>query len=405
MHVLLLATLLQTGEIDRAVRLEMRVERIAGLSIGIVRNGRTLFERGYGTADFGRGTAARGDTVYRIGSLTKPFTAYAIEQLATQGKLALNDPVAKYVAVPWAGVTVEDLLLHRSGIPSYSDLRTLNERSEYSPQALVDAVAGMPLQFVPGTQFAYSNTNYVLLGEIVARVTNETYPEYLQTAVLQPLRLAATRYGDRAEQARGYARNTLRTPVVPSSVSYGYAAAGMSSNVPDLLRWLASAREPYYGYFSAQMYGHAVRYATGTVPGYSSYEALFPQSGDRMVILTNADTLDLVPLAEDVLLALEPPAPEYRVRALIEQLQAATLVRATLTPRYNAMLGEVQLRAWQVQLAPLGAVQNIERTGSTSGNGCTEERFRARFTTGAGISISICLTPSGAIDAIAIAQP
>jgi hypothetical protein len=179
----------------------------------------------------------------------------------------------------------------------------------------------------------------------------------------------------------------------------------MSSNVPDLLRWLASAREPYYGYFSAQMYGHAVRYATGTVPGYSSYEALFPQSGDRMVILTNADTLDLVPLAEDVLLALEPPAPEYRVRALIEQLQAATLVRATLTPRYNAMLGEVQLRAWQVQLAPLGAVQNIERTGSTSGNGCTEERFRARFTTGAGISISICLTPSGAIDAIAIAQP
>jgi hypothetical protein len=179
----------------------------------------------------------------------------------------------------------------------------------------------------------------------------------------------------------------------------------MSSNVPDLLRWLSFARAPYYGYFPAEMYGHAVRYATGNVPGYSSYEALFPATGERVVILTNGDTVDLAPLAQDVLLAMELPTPEYRVRAVIEQLQAATLVRSSLTARYNATLTEAQLRAWQAQLAPLGAVQNIERLGSTPVDGCSEERFRATFATGGSITIAICLTAAGAIDGIAITQP
>jgi hypothetical protein len=153
------------------------------------------------------------------------------------------------------------------------------------------------------------------------------------------------------------------------------------------------------------MYGHEARYATGTVPGYSSYEAFFPETADRIVILTNADTLDLVPLAEDVLLALEPPTSAFRVRALIEQLQAATLVRASLTPRYSATLTDAQLRMWQTQLAPLGAVQNIERTATTPGTSCTNERFRATFSGGSAVTISLCLTPTGAIDAIAIPQP
>jgi CubicO group peptidase (beta-lactamase class C family) len=402
MHALLLATLLNTGEIDRAIRLEMRVERIAGLSIGIARDGRTVFARGYGRSNLSNNTAARIETIYRIGSLTKPFTAFAIEQLAAHGKLSLQDPIAKYVSAPWTGVTIEDLLLHRSGIPSYSDLTTLDEHKDYSPEELVGAVAGMPLQFMPGTQFAYSNTNYVLLGEIVERVANEPFPEYLQNAVLTPLRLHDTSYGDRSGEARGYARNTLLTPVAPSSVSYGYAAAGMSSNVPDLLKWLASAREPYFGYFAAQVYGHPVRYATGTVPGYSSYEAVLPNTAERIVILTNADTLDLAPLAEDVLLALEPPTSEYRVRALVEQLQAATLLRSSLTDHYNATLTNAQMQAWRAELAPLGAVQNVERLGTGPQNGCTHERFRVTFTSGSSVAVDLCMTASGAIDSIAI---
>lgn len=404
MQALLLSALLNAAAIDRAVRLEMRVERIAGLSIVVARKGRTPFERGYGTSDFSRSIPARPETIYRIGSLTKPFTAYAVAQLAAQGRLSLQDPVEKFVSVPWRGVTVEDLIRHRSGIPSYSDIDSLDERADYAPQSLVDSVAGMPLRFVPGTQFQYSNTNYVLLGEIIERVTNEPFAEYLQSAVLSPLQLRATFYGDAPEEAPGYARDTLRTPIAPSSVSYGYAAAGMSSNVTDLLKWLLAAHEPYYGYFSAEMYGHDMVYATGTVPGYSAFEALLTGTGDRIVILTNANALDLMPLAEDVVLALEPPAPRFRVRTVVEQLQAATLVRASLTPRYNASLTGEQLRAWQTQLAPLGDVQAVRQLSSERGRGCTTEAFRVTFSGGAGIRISLCLTPNGAIDAIVISN-
>jgi D-alanyl-D-alanine carboxypeptidase len=404
MHALVLAALFNAADIDRAVRLEMRMERIAGLSIGVARGARVLLEGGYGISDFRRNVPAHPQTIYRIGSLTKPFTAYAVMQMAAQGRLSLNDPVAKYVPVAWRGVTIEDLLLQRSGIPSYSDLGTLDEHADYTPEALVNAVAGMPLQFIPGTQFQYSNTNYVLLGEIVERVTNRSYAQYVQTSILDPLRLRDTRYGDRPGEARGYARNTLHTPIAPSSVSYAYAAANMSSNVPDLLHWLAAARQPYYGYFPAEMYGHDVRYATGTVPGYSAFEALLPANGDRIVILTNADTLDLLPLAEDVVLALEPPTSAYLVKAVVEQLQAATLVRSSLTARYNARLTSEQLRDWQTQLAPLGSVQNVQFLRAERAGGCTNERFRVTFSSGRSVALDLCFTSGGAIDGIAISN-
>jgi hypothetical protein len=172
-----------------------------------------------------------------------------------------------------------------------------------------------------------------------------------------------------------------------------------------LLRWLGYARVPYYVYFSDELYGHDLRYATGTVPGYSAFEALLPETGDRIVILTNADTLDLVPLAEDVLLALEPPTSQFRLRALIEQLQAGTLVRSTLTARYNAALTDAQLQQWKAQLAPLGGVQNVQSLGRETADGCTNERFRVTFSSSAAVAVQICITPGGAINGIVISKP
>lgn len=405
MHALLLAALLQAPQIDSTIRMEMRMQNVAGLSIGIARNGRTLYEHGYGISNFARNTRAQGDTVYRIGSLTKPFTAYAVQQLAAGGKLSLGDRVSSYITLPWTEpITIDDLLRQRSGIPNYADIDMLSQSATYAPEALVDAVARLPLHFAPGTQFEYSNTNYILLGEIIERAARMPYDRYLQTAILTPLGLHHTRYGDQPEEARGYARDTLRTPVTPSSVSYAYAAAAMSSNVPDLLRWLDSAAQPYDGYRLTQIDGYEVHYAPGNVPGYSALEAILPKTGDRIVILTNADRFDLMPLTVSVIEALEPPTPQYRVRMLVEQLQAATLVRSALTPAFNARLSNEQLHVWQTQLAPLGSVSDVEQLSRESMRACTKERFRVTFSTNARIGVEICSTPSGAIDGISISQ-
>lgn len=309
MLALLFSAALDTGAVERAVRLVMRTQHVAALSVGIERGGEMTFARGYGIADFGRGTAATAGTIYRIGSLTKPFTARAVELLASRGRLNLDDPVARSVALPWnADITVLELLEQRSGIPSYSDDASLDPQGTYSPQQLVDAVAREQLAFPPGTQFEYSNTNYVLLGSIVERAAGMPYAAYLQQAVIAPLHLRDTRYGDAANEARGYATDTLHLPVARSSVPYAYAAAGMSSNVPDLLRFIETAAAPYYGFLSADMNGTRIAYANGYVPGYSAFEMIVPQTRDAVVILTNADRTDLTPLAEDLLAALEDPA-------------------------------------------------------------------------------------------------
>jgi CubicO group peptidase (beta-lactamase class C family) len=319
MHALLLAVFVARSAVDDAVRLVMRTQHVAGLSIGIVHRGEIAYERGYGWSDLGKRSPARVQTIYRIGSLTKSFTAAAILTLVREHRVSLDDPVSQLVpSFPWRGeITVNDLLTHRSGIPSYSDIDALDRHRSYTPEQLVAAVASQPLLFEPGELWSYSNTNYVLLGTIVERRTGMPYQTYLQNAVLDALRLQHTKYGDQAGEARGYARDILNMPVAPSSTSFAYAAAGLSSNVPDLLRWLNVVQPPYYGFFTAHMYGYETVYATGSVNGYSSFAMIVPQTHDSIVILTNADELDLIPLAKSVFAALEPPKTDASFRSAV----------------------------------------------------------------------------------------
>ena len=313
MHALLLALFLQ-GPVDNAVRIVMRSQHVAGLSLGVAQHGRTIYAQGYGERDTLRHLAAQPQTVYRIGSLTKMFTARAIGTLAERGKLGLDRPAARYVPrFPWGtGITVRDLLAQRSGIPSYTDTSALNPYAWYSPEQLVGAVSRQPLQFSAGTQFAYSNTNYVLLGMIVQRTARMPFEDYVNAHVIAPLHLLATRYGDLPDEALGYAWDGRTfTRVTPSSPAYAFAAAALSSNVPDLLRFLDTLHPPYYGVMQSEQFGAQVWYASGNVNGYSSFAFVMPDSGFEAVILCNADKIDLAPLALDVLAALQPNQPQH----------------------------------------------------------------------------------------------
>lgn len=311
MLALLLGALLLQGPIDSAVQLVMRTQHIPGVSVGVARNGRTLYERGYGERDMMRHLPAQASTVYRIGSLTKAFTARAITTLATKNRLHLDSPATAYLPhFPWGSeVTVRDLLAQRSGIPSYTDDAALNPYAWYSPMQLSGAVAKLPLQFSPGTRFAYSNTNYVVLGMIAERASGEQFEDYVNGHVVAPLHLHHTRYGDQPDEALGYtwdADGVARA--TPSSPAYAFSAAAMTSNVPDLLRFFATVRAPYYGLLQNERVGGSVWYASGNVDGYSAFVFVIPQTGDAAVILCNADKIDLGPLALDILHALEPPS-------------------------------------------------------------------------------------------------
>ena len=423
MHALLLAALFSRAAVDDAVRLVMRTQHVAGLSVGIVRHGLKVYGRGFGWADLGRRTRSQADTVYRIGSLTKAFTAAAVLNLQHSGKLRIEEPAARYVSpFPWTqDVTVGELLAQRSGIPSYTDT-ALDRAGNYTPAQLVDAVASQPLLFAPGSLFSYSNTNYVLLGMIIEQQSGMPFGVYLQSAVLDPAHLIQTRYGDRPGEARGYARDWLNMPVAPSSVSYAFSAAGMTSNVPDLLRWLSLVREPYYGFLHAELYGYSAFYAAGNVDGYSAIELLVPDEGDALVVLTNADKVDLLPLAQSILAAIEPPKegtyahgfsppqnenPQEtaQIRDMVAALQHAQIDRAQLAPAYSASLTQASLERFRERLAPASNIQSIEFAGREIVADGTKVTYRVSFSDGTRIALEVRYTTRHLIDGIVLQQP
>lgn len=388
MHALLLALLIP-GRIDAAVHIVMRSEHVAGVSVGIEQHGEMIFARGYGESDTLRHLSAQPGTVYRIGSLTKMFTARAVQTLAEKGKLGLDRPAARYLPwFPWgSGVTVRDLLAQRSGVPSYTDDPHLNPYAWYAPSQLVASVAGQPLAFPPGTRFEYSNTNYVLLGMIVHYATHLMFEDYLDAHVIAPLHLRHTRYGDQPGEAIGYTWDGgAFQRATPSSPEYAFSAAAMTSNAPDLLRFLQTLHAPYYGLMQSERFGHSVWYASGNVDGYSAFAVLLPQTGEAAVILCNADRVDLGPLALDVLDAMHPsngtpigppqnedPKVTAALRRRAEQLFAPLQIRlleflgnethgTSTSVLYRVTLSDGSRFQLQAPLAPNGAVGEIQIT-------------------------------------------
>jgi D-alanyl-D-alanine carboxypeptidase len=180
---------------------------------------------------------------FRPGSVTKTFTATIVLQLVGEKKLRLDDTVERWLPglVPdGAGITIEELLRHTSGIPDYNDPSGL-----LAPRKVIAAPLAQPLLFPPGTSWSYSNTNYILLGLIVEAVTHSTFAKQLRTRILNPLELVHTSFERRptdttmpAPHARGYSRTTAAAPVVDvTSMKGHWATGGVVSTVGDLARF------------------------------------------------------------------------------------------------------------------------------------------------------------------------
>ncbi|PCC68147.1 CubicO group peptidase, beta-lactamase class C family [Nannocystis exedens] len=238
--------------LDAAARRAVADGEVPGLAVGVVRQGRLVFSRGFGSADLEQGTRITPDTVFRIFSVTKVFTAAAIMQLVERGQLGLDDPLARFLpAFPRADeVTVRHLLSHSSGIHEYAGSSPVLERMGATPEDLVRHIAAQPVpfDFAPGTRWSYSNSNYVLLGLIVERVTGRSYGEYLAAHVFSPAGLGRTRVDDGIDLVRGRASGYVpalgrRGAFVhgpPLDMSFVYAAGALLSTVPELSAWFTA---------------------------------------------------------------------------------------------------------------------------------------------------------------------
>lgn len=223
---------------------------VPGLSVAVARGERLLLSKGYGFADLERKIPAAPDTNYQIGSISKQFTAAAVMRLVERGVVGLDDPLTKYIPdYPTRShtVRVRHLLHQTSGIKEFFTVRGFDEMEsgapeKYSRADLIDLFKREPFQFAPGERWAYSNSNYTLLGVVIERASGLTYEQYLQENFFRPLGLSATHsFGTRPKDerfAKGYVPTdgafVVAPPVNPNTA---VGDGGLCSNVLDLVRW------------------------------------------------------------------------------------------------------------------------------------------------------------------------
>jgi CubicO group peptidase (beta-lactamase class C family) len=213
----------------------------------VSKDGKTLFSKGYGFANIEHQVPNTPRTKFRLGSITKQFTAMAILILQERGKLKVEDPVGKYIdGAPkaWEGVTIHHLLTHTGGVPSYTDDPGYTKKM-MMPETVKSMIARFrdkPLDFKPGEKFHYSNSGYFLLGAIIEKVSGKTYEAFLKEAIFDPLGMKDTGYDHSATIIPGRASGYTLTKDGLVNAEYldmaqPYSAGSLYSTVEDLARW------------------------------------------------------------------------------------------------------------------------------------------------------------------------
>ncbi len=251
--LLLLPGFLAMGQ-DKAAQIDELLSRYHGWrqfngTALVAESGKVIYKKGFGLANMEWNIPNTPDTRFRLGSITKQFTAALILQLVQEGKIQLDDPMSKYVPdYPKKiadRVTVHHLLTHTSGIPSYTGLSNFmkdHSRDPYTPVEFLKIFRDLDFEFEPGSKFNYNNSGYFLLGVIIEKVTGKSYAEALQERIFGPLKMSSSGYDLHSplmNKRAGAYQATLdgfeNAPYLDMSIPY--AAGSLHSTVEDLYLW------------------------------------------------------------------------------------------------------------------------------------------------------------------------
>ncbi len=364
------------SKVDEYMNALYSVKNFGG-AVLVARDGKAIVSRGYGLADAELNVPNTAQTKFRIGSLTKQFTAAAILLLQERGKLNVRDGICKYLTADcpaaWQPLTIHQLLTHTSGIPNITELPDWEAKKTLpaTPAQTLARYRDLPLEFKPGEQFKYSNSNYLLLGLIVEKASGASYEAFMKENVFAPLKMADTGI-DRAEQilknrAEGYSRSG-ETTVNASYVDMNlpFAAGALYSTVEDLLRWDQAlyaenflSRKSLDAMFTPEKNGYAYGIGvgarnnrrliahTGGIEGFSSHISRFPDQRATVIVLLNNDNAAASLIAGDLAAILF--GENYEVPKARREI--------TLDPKiYDAYAG-------QYEIAP-GFVLTVTREGN-----------------------------------------
>ena len=237
---------------DEYLKMALNTEQFMG-SVLVARSNQIVFMKGYGLANREHEIPNAANTKFRLGSITKQFTAMCILKLQEDGKLSVDDPISRFVpdcSSNWSGIKIRHLLAHTSGIPNFTSFPDYDSTMMLSSPAekTIQRFRDKPVEFKPGERFAYSNSGYVLLGYIVEKASGKSYEQYVQEVIFKPLGMKDSGY-DHFERilphrATGYTRHDdawRNSAYIDMTVPNG--AGALYSTVADFFLWYKCWRE------------------------------------------------------------------------------------------------------------------------------------------------------------------
>jgi D-alanyl-D-alanine carboxypeptidase len=421
-------------------------ENIPGIQTAIIRGGQIVLDQGYGVRDIGASKPVESNTLFEIGSITKSFTSAAILQLKERGKLKLNDRLGQYVPEYPRGkdITIKQLLQMTSGIPDHiNDVPNsvkIISASLGNLDAALALIKNMPLNFKPGTQSVYSNTNYLLLGTVVARVSRMPYDEYISKNIFTPAQMTHSAFlkdePTLPNMAVGYAAVTATKLKAAGHIGYGWSggAGSIVSTAGDLARWdiaffsgriisaadVKLATTPLFingksttyglGWSIDQIEGIPVISHDGGMLGFTSINDVFPTMGLSIIVLTNNGDAPPDNVAKNILAKLDREFAKKRdlaaagenleITAEAEkvwtELHIGTIDRSELTPDLNKALTPDRVAFMRAHYAGAGRpLRWIYKGQQEWPDGGTTYSYRVLFKNGLALLVAATIAKTG----------
>jgi D-alanyl-D-alanine carboxypeptidase len=393
---------------------------VPSASLAVVQHGRLVYTHAYGLARIEPRIPATTAMRYAIGSISKQFTAAALLLLQQEGKISLDDPVSKFIPGLTDGdeVTIRELLSHTSGYEDYwpEDYVMPTMMHPETPQQILDTWGKAPLNFAPGTEWQYSNTNYVIAGQIVKKVSGESLMQFLKEHIFVPLGMRSVEDFDQQglsnSDPTGYFRHALG-PLRPGPLEgHGWmsAAGELAMTAHDLAVWDVSlidqtvlSPESYRQMFTevklkdgrgtkyglgvqvVERNGHPVIEHSGEVAGFVSDNEVLIDDGDAVAVLTNQIAVgaasSIARMVAQALvgtrLSLSPI--EQQAYDVYQGLQQGKIDRAILSPNLNAYFSEQALEDFKSSLGPLGEPTGFHLTASEQRGGMVFREFAITY--------------------------
>lgn len=354
-----------SDKVDSYVQKAMTERHIPGLSLAVILDGVIVKVKGYGLADIENRTPLNPETIFKSGSVGKQFTAAAILKLKEEGKLKLDDKIAKYfegAPESWKNITIRNLLTHTSGIPDIPEDSTgINLQNNYTEQDLLKKAMKLPLDFSTGEKWAYSNTGYVILGILIHQITGKFYGEILQEKIFSPLSMETIRVINEPEiimnRSSGYElkdgewkNQSWVSPTLNTT-----ADGSLYFSTLDLIKWDAAITNEkilnhedlqdmfnpvklndnsmyLYGFawFLNPVNGHKAFQHGGSWQGFNNYIARFPDDKLTVIVLTNLNPSNPGLIGRDIAALYIPELSRPKVTVIKDDNQTTTNIITTL---------------------------------------------------------------------------